>query len=466
MARTGMKRSSAASGRTSIHGAGVDAGVHSMTVGEGVTDPDAPPPPPAVKAPWADQGRLLAAALAMGGLGTVSGVAGGAAVASLVAMAIVSTAAIVQDRTRRRAPIAGERALGAVAVAARRREQVVLGARAALDGICIAVGQMLLVGPGSSQHLLGLAVAAPLPIVAAVSLERGRRAGTVAALGAVGCHLAANALMWVSDRPPGYGALVQAAGMAAVAAWLVSAASSTRDLDIAVREERARGATFRRTIITTVSHELRTPLTIIQGLTSMLASRWTDLPETKRLDIIDTLAINVASLDSSVLHFLDAGRLERGEWELRRETTQLQPVLEALVAKLEPVIAGRPVGIRIDIDTAIVDGEALGRVVELLLVNACRFSEIGAHVNVRISPGQREGVEVAVTDHGRGIPARDLPRIFDPMWRSDVKVSGVSRGAGLGLSIVRGIAQLHGGDVIVTSTKGIGTTFRVLLPGS
>jgi signal transduction histidine kinase len=69
-----------------------------------------------------------------------------------------------------------------------------------------------------------------------------------------------------------------------------------------------------------------------------------------------------------------------------------------------------------------------------------------------------------VTDRGQGIPPKDLPHVFEPLWRADVQESGVSRGAGLGLAIVSELAQRHGGTVAVRSTRGKGSTFRMTLP--
>ena len=74
-------------------------------------------------------------------------------------------------------------------------------------------------------------------------------------------------------------------------------------------------------------------------------------------------------------------------------------------------------------------------------------------------------VEISVIDRGPGIPPHQLALVFEPLWRADVSQTGISRGAGLGLAIVRGLAEMHGGEASVSSVKGRGSTFRVLLPG-
>jgi len=217
-------------------------------------------------------------------------------------------------------------------------------------------------------------------------------------------------------------------------------------------------------VVTTVSHELRTPLTIIQGLTSTLVSRWDALPETRRLDLIDALGVNVASLDASVLHFLDAGRLSKGGWEVRPKVVKVAPLLDQVLAKLEPILAGHDVQSRLEDQEVWADPEALGRVFELLLVNACRFSPPPGSITVRVSGSRVAGWEIAVGDRGQGISSEDLPKVFDRLWRGDVSETGVSRGAGLGLAIVKELAERHGGTAAAASRKGRGSTFRIHLP--
>ena len=167
-----------------------------------------------------------------------------------------------------------------------------------------------------------------------------------------------------------------------------------------------------------------------------------------------------------MLHFLDAGRLARGEWEVRAGWVEVAPLVERVVAKLAPMLAGYPIQQRLEADRVWGDEEALFRVLELLLVNACRFSPPSSPIGVRVSGGEAKGWDLSVTDKGQGIPPKDLPHVFEPLWRADVQESGVSRGAGLGLAIVSELAERHGGRVSVTSSRGRGSTFRVWLPAA
>ncbi|MBV8690378.1 MAG: HAMP domain-containing histidine kinase [Actinobacteria bacterium] len=220
---------------------------------------------------------------------------------------------------------------------------------------------------------------------------------------------------------------------------------------------------LRAELVVTVGHELRTPLTVIQGLVTLLSRHWTTLAEPKKLDLIDDLAFNVSSLDSSILHFIDAARIERGEVTLSCTEVELAPVVEEMRTKLASVIAGYDLQVKLEAPTAWCDRESVGRILELLVANATRFSPLASRIVVR-SRAHTDATVLTVTDQGQGIAAGHLAHVFEPFWRADVAETGVSRGAGLGLSIVRSLAEMHGGEVSVRSVKGRGSTFEVRLP--
>jgi len=239
------------------------------------------------------------------------------------------------------------------------------------------------------------------------------------------------------------------------------AAGEAAEQRAAAREEEV--DRLRAELVVTVGHELRTPLTVIQGLVTILSRHWTTLAEPKKLDLIDDLAFNVSSLDASILHFIDAARIERGEVALRCEEVDLAPVVEEMRSKLASVLAGYDLQVKLESPTAWCDRESVGRILELLVANATRFSPLASRIVVR-SRHHTDATVLTVTDQGQGIPATHLAHVFEPFWRADVRETGVSRGAGLGLSIVKSLAELHGGEVSVRSVKGRGSTFEVSLP--
>jgi signal transduction histidine kinase len=290
-------------------------------------------------------------------------------------------------------------------------------------------------------------------------LGRPAAAVTVAMAGAAGL-----ALLW--SARPGAPALVMALVGAPLVGWAaVNLLAPALEGDAAARQEAEQLRAFRHEIVTTVSHELRTPLTVIQGLTSVLNSRWDVLPETRKLDLIDSIHLNVASLDASILHFVDAGRLVRGEYRLAPQVVSLREIVDPVMAKLGGVLAGHEVQIDVPDEGIWADPEALGRILELLLANAARFAPLATLVAVRATRGADAGVALSVSDRGPGIAAQHLPHVFEPFWRADVTDSGVSRGAGLGLFIVKELTERHGGTVKISTAKGRGTTVVVSLPG-
>jgi signal transduction histidine kinase len=314
----------------------------------------------------------------------------------------------------------------------------------------------------AQSDLLAVAVLLPALVAAAAGTELGQKRALEVAAIATGT-LALTQVVGPGPDPSWRTAVaVGAAGV--LAGWAGLAGAAVREDTEARLAERRSLEELKEQVVTTVSHELRTPLTIIQGLSSTLVSRWDSLPETRRLDLVDSLGVNVASLDASVLHFLDAGRLSRGGWEVRAALVEVEPLVDAVLAKLDPVLAGHEVSCRLDAAQVWADPVALGRVLELLLVNACRFSPPAGSIGVRVSGSMADGWEVSVADRGQGISPADLPKIFDRLWRADVQETGVSRGAGLGLAIVKELAERHGGTATASSAKGRGSTFRISLP--
>src|SRR4051812_45123544 len=137
-------------------------------------------------------------------------------------------------------------------------------------------------------------------------------------------------------------------GRAGPRATLAAAESSLEAARVQLEEDRRR-------LVMTVSHELRTPLTVVQGIVTTLATHWTALSEPQRLDLIDTITTNVASLDASILHFIDVARLERGEAVLHLSDVDLAPLVDGVLSKLAPVIAGHSVRTQLDVTTAWAD---------------------------------------------------------------------------------------------------------------
>ncbi len=218
-------------------------------------------------------------------------------------------------------------------------------------------------------------------------------------------------------------------------------------------------------VISLVSHEMRTPLTAIQGMTELLADYELDPARRREMH----LAINdeVKRLTRMITEYLDITRLESGATVLRPAPLRLESLLERVLLMLDPVASQRNIALvrRFDagIPPLVGDPDLLSRAVENLVSNAIKYSPPGTEVSVSVSFGD-VAVMVSVTDQGYGISEQDRNRIFDKFFRVPrVQDAGVP-GTGLGLALVREIAELHGGSVSVVSKVNEGSTFMLRIP--
>lgn len=220
--------------------------------------------------------------------------------------------------------------------------------------------------------------------------------------------------------------------------------------------ELARLERFRRDFVADVSHEIKTPLTGILGSVEMLEDADRLSPE-MRLRLLKMISVESKRLNALVQQILNLSRLEREGDMLNRENVDLSDLARELAARypVEMKLPSDPVCVFCDSQRIL---EALSNLVE----NAIRHSgsmEIAVSASV-----VGRGVEIAVEDHGVGIPSEHAVRIFDRFHRVDSARGAETGGAGLGLAIVRRIARLHGGDVTLTNVHPHGCRFTIFLP--
>jgi signal transduction histidine kinase len=181
------------------------------------------------------------------------------------------------------------------------------------------------------------------------------------------------------------------------------------------------------------------------------------------------LAINdeVKRLARMITQYLDITRLESGATVLRRSPVRIEALVERLLLLLEPVAAQH--GIRLakrfdpNLPPLVADADLLSRAIENLVSNAIKYSPSGTEVTIQVSAGE-EAVTVEVTDQGYGIPEADQARIFEKFYRVPRVQDAGTPGTGLGLALVREIAELHGGSVSVRSEVNAGSTFTLSIP--
>jgi two-component system sensor histidine kinase KdpD len=244
-------------------------------------------------------------------------------------------------------------------------------------------------------------------------------------------------------------------------------------LDVAAERERVaeqaaeteaarRTETARTAVLHAISHDLRSPLTAITTAISALRSDRLSADEHGELiDMIDGESVRLAKL---VDDLLDLSKIQAGAVAPRPDWCDLSDVVASAVVHLPDT---QPIELDLPIDLPFVQADAaqLERVFSNLLENAIKFSPAGAPV--RVTGGAAGGrVTVRVTDRGRGIPAAQRTRVFEPFFRGRTDRSPVAAGAGsgLGLAIVKGFVEANGGRILLQSGTDQGTSFAVSFP--
>lgn len=214
-----------------------------------------------------------------------------------------------------------------------------------------------------------------------------------------------------------------------------------------------------------VTHELRTPLTAIQGMSEVLSEY--DLDQKRRREMHQAINEEAKRLARMINDYLDITRLESGARPLRLAPARLAPVVERALLMLDPLAEQREMRIvrrfAPNLPPLLVDADLFAQAVTNLVANAIKYSNPSSEIIVELR-ADSDVFWIEVADHGHGIPAESLSRIFEKFYRvprlEDADVSGT----GLGLAFVREIAEKHGGRVIVESAEGAGSVFSLRLP--
>ena len=219
----------------------------------------------------------------------------------------------------------------------------------------------------------------------------------------------------------------------------------------------------RRDFVANVSHELRTPLTIIRGYTEALRDGTVTDPE--QADAFSRLIVSETErLERLITDLLDLSRLQAGQYVLEVEPIPLAEVVDNVVGMLKS--RADTAGILLDwrpgdgIHLVRGNGDRLVQLLLILLDNAMKYTPAGGTVGVRLTDAAGQEV-LTVSDTGPGIPAEDLPFIWDRFYKVDKAHTRSSQGTGLGLAIAKEIVERHGAKISVSSSNKQGTQFVV-----
>lgn len=243
-----------------------------------------------------------------------------------------------------------------------------------------------------------------------------------------------------------------------------------RRLVVTLRGTEARRRTERShaELIATVAHELRSPLTSVKGFTATLLAKWERFTDDQKRLMLETVDADANRVTRLIAELLDISRIDSGRLEVRRQPVDISTAVgrhvQALTANGQApecflVSVSRP------LPDLWADPDKIDQILGNLLENAVRHGE--GTVTIDVTPtsfanaaGKTEkGTAVTVTDEGPGIPEESMGRVFTRFWRGSKR-----GGTGLGLYIVKGIVEAHGGTIKVGRGPGGGAEFRFILP--
>lgn len=210
-----------------------------------------------------------------------------------------------------------------------------------------------------------------------------------------------------------------------------------------------------------VSHELRSPLTSIKGYTSVLLSRWDDIEDERKRALLEQIRDDADRVTRLITELLYVSRLETGQLVLQCRPVDIEQLARAVIEKLSFTCPELDCTVALpgDFPEVPADPDKVEQVLTNLVENAAKYGSVhGMRVSGTVLDG---AVAVEVTDTGAGIPAADLPRVFDKFFRGD---TATPTGIGLGLWISRGLVEAHGGRLTADSEAGRGSVFRFTLP--
>ncbi|MFI6036606.1 ATP-binding protein [Streptomyces sp. NPDC051315] len=239
---------------------------------------------------------------------------------------------------------------------------------------------------------------------------------------------------------------------------------SLRDTEARRRTERSHAE-----LIATVAHELRSPLTSVKGFTATLLAKWSRFTDDQKRLMLETVDADADRVTRLIAELLDISRIDSGRLEVRRQPVDIGAAVGRHIQAY--VAAGQPADrflLRIEqpLPALWADPDKVDQVLSNLIENAVRHGEGTVTIDVTPAASPREGEDgenaatsVTVSDEGTGIPEESMNRVFTRFWRGSKR-----GGTGLGLYIVKGIVEAHGGTIEVGRAPGGGAQFRFTLP--
>jgi two-component system cell cycle sensor histidine kinase PleC len=245
----------------------------------------------------------------------------------------------------------------------------------------------------------------------------------------------------------------------------------TRDEALMKRAEAESANASKTAFLANMSHELRTPLNAILGFSEIIARECLGAVGNPRYkEYAGDIHSSGAHLLSLINDLLDVAKIEAGRMEVEPQVIETRRTLDVALKFVSARAQERRqvLSIGVDDDAAILyaDERALKQIVINLVSNSVKFTQDGGRIDVTAKRNNTGDFELTVVDDGPGIPKEKVSRIFKPFSRVDNRYDSENSGTGLGLALVRGLAELHGGRAWLDSEEGNGTRVHVVLPMS
>jgi two-component system sensor histidine kinase KdpD len=243
-----------------------------------------------------------------------------------------------------------------------------------------------------------------------------------------------------------------------------------------------RSEKLKSALLDAVTHDIRTPLTSIKASVTILLDEQKELSseelplildaETRR-DMLEVINEESDRLNSFVEDLIELARIEAGELHLQKRQENVEEIVSAAFARLTPLVGEHNIKIDVekDLPEVRVDSRAVAEVIYNLIDNAVKYSPRGTEIKIQAQHSDDYNVLIAVEDEGLGIPKELRERVFDKFFRAihqnDTNIHQTSGGTGMGLAIVKGIVEAHGGKIRISETSnGRGTRFEFTMPSA
>jgi signal transduction histidine kinase len=222
--------------------------------------------------------------------------------------------------------------------------------------------------------------------------------------------------------------------------------------------------------VSIASHELKTPINVILGYLQLMEEGVYGHVTDKQLQVLDTIGTQGRTLARLASQLLDVSRFEAGGGRIEPRPIKLNGMLDELERTFHVLAVQRDIDFHIMRvpglpDEVTWDPERINEVTGNLLSNAFKFTPAGGTIELTAAPADGS-VRIQVRDTGAGIPAEQLPHVFEKFFQADNQRSASAKGSGLGLAIAKEIVEAHRGQILCESHVGEGTTFTLILPVS